>query len=45
VWKLPLFCKKKNKSLGIFVVISHKSGDNFTGKNNCILVEDEGTPK
>jgi hypothetical protein len=40
-----LFCKKKNKSLGNFVVISHKNGGNFTGKNNCILVEDEDAPK
>jgi hypothetical protein len=40
-----LILQKKNKSLVIFVVISHKNGGNFTGKNNCILVEDEGAPK
>jgi hypothetical protein len=32
MWKLALFCKKKNKSLGIFVVISHKNGGKFRGK-------------
>jgi hypothetical protein len=43
--EISLICKKKNKSLGIFVVISHKNGGKFTGKNNCILVEDAGARK